>query len=72
MRNDPIIDEVRTIRESIAREHDYDFVSLLRMLQDAASASGREHVSPTPSEVTTTATAAAHPAGVVGGQHRTK
>ena len=72
MRNDPIIDEIRTIRESIAREHDYDLESVFRMLQEAASASGRERVSPTPPEVTTTATAAAHRGGVVGGEHRTK
>ncbi len=72
MRKDPIIDEVRTIRESIAREHGYDLESVFRMLQEAASASGREHVSPAPPEVTTTATAAAHRGGVVGGERRTK
>jgi hypothetical protein len=72
MRKDPIIDEIRTIRESIAREHDCDLASIFRMLQEAASASGQERVSPTPPEVTTTATAAAHRGGVIGSERRTK
>jgi len=72
MRKDPIVDEIRTIRESITREHDYDLASVFRMLQEAASASRRDHVSPTPPEVTATATAAAHGGGVVGSERRTK
>jgi hypothetical protein len=72
MSHDPIIDEVRAIRESIAQEHDNDLESLFRMLQEAASASGRDHVSPTPPEVTTTATQAAHQRGAGGSEQPTK
>ena len=68
MSHDPIIDEVRAIRESIAQEHDNDLESLFSMLQEVASASGREHVSPTAPEATTTATRAAHQGGAGGSE----
>ena len=42
MSRDPIIDEVRAIRESIMQEHGNDLGSLFRMLQEAASESGRQ------------------------------
>ena len=35
MSRDPIIDEVRAIRDSIAREHNYDLDAVFRMLQQA-------------------------------------
>ena len=33
MSRDPIVDEVRAIREVIAREHNYDLDSIFRMLR---------------------------------------
>jgi len=53
MKRDPIVDEVRAIRDAIAREHDYDLDSILRMLRGAEPRSGREHVSPPPSQAQT-------------------
>jgi hypothetical protein len=46
MKRDPIVDEVRAIRDAIAREHNYDLDSILRMLRASEAKSGREHVSP--------------------------
>ena len=37
MSRDPIIDEVRTIRDAIAREHNYDLDSIFRMLRSHES-----------------------------------
>jgi hypothetical protein len=51
MSQDHIVDEVRAIRESIAREHDYDLDAIFRMLQASATRSDREHVSPPPPAV---------------------
>lgn len=44
MSRDPILDEVRTIREGIAKEHDYDLDSIFEMLRQSAASSGRTHV----------------------------
>jgi hypothetical protein len=46
MRRDPIIDEVRAIREDIAREHDYDLNSIFRMLRRNESSEGHVNLSP--------------------------
>ena len=46
MKKDPIVDEVRAIRDAIAREHEYDLDAIFRMLREAESRSGRAHVSP--------------------------
>ena len=51
MKRDPIVDEVRAIRDAIAREHNYDLDSILRMLRASEAKSGREHVSPPPPKV---------------------
>ncbi len=72
MSRDPVIDEVRVIRESIVQEHDNDLESLFRMLEEAASGSGRDQVSPTPPEVTTTATQASHQRGAGGSEQPAK
>ena len=37
MSRDPIIDEVRAIRDGIAREHNYDLDSIFRMLRGRES-----------------------------------
>ncbi len=58
MSRDSILDEVRAIRDSIAREHDYDLTSIFRMLQQAERDSSVPHVSPSPPKVAP-ATAAA-------------
>ena len=46
MRRDPIIDEVRAIREDIAREHNYDLNSIFRMLRRRESSEGHVNLSP--------------------------
>jgi hypothetical protein len=51
MTRDPIIDELRAIRDEIAREHNYDFDSLFQMLREAEAKSERVHVSPPPPDV---------------------
>lgn len=40
MTSDPIVDEVRAIRDAIAREHDYDLAAICRALREEASAAG--------------------------------
>jgi hypothetical protein len=44
MSRDAIIDEVRAIRDAIAREHNYDLDSIFRMLREREATSGRPHV----------------------------
>jgi hypothetical protein len=51
MNRDPIVDEIRAIRDAIAREHDYDLDSIFQMLCEAESKSERVHVSPPPPDV---------------------
>jgi len=51
MNRDPIVDEIRAIRDAIAREHNYDLDSIFQMLCDAESKSERVHVSPPPPDV---------------------
>jgi hypothetical protein len=41
---DPLIDEVRAIRDALAREHDYDLDSIFRMLRERERTSGNPHV----------------------------
>jgi hypothetical protein len=51
MIRDPIVDEVRAIREGIAREHGCDLGASFRMLRGVEAESGRQHVSPPPPSV---------------------
>ena len=51
MKKDPIVDEVRAIRDQIAREHNYDLDSIFQMYRELEVTSGREHVSPPPPPV---------------------
>lgn len=44
MSHDPIIDEVRAIRDQIAKEHGYDLDAIFRMLRDSEAASKAVHV----------------------------
>jgi hypothetical protein len=44
MTQDPIINEVRAIRDEIAREYDYDIDAIFEALRKAEASSGREHV----------------------------
>ena len=48
MSRDPILDEVRAIRDAIAREHNYDLDSIFRMLRSRETTSGRPHVTLSP------------------------
>lgn len=52
MIHDPIVDEVRAIREAIAREHNYDIDAIFEMLRRLEAASGRPHESPPPTRST--------------------
>jgi len=45
MSDDPIIDEVRAIRDAIACEHDYDLDAIFRMLRAREATSPVLHVS---------------------------
>lgn len=58
MSRDPIIDDVRAIRDAIAKEHNYDLDSIFQMLRARETASGRSHVTlpPRPVPVTTEST----------------
>jgi hypothetical protein len=44
MIHDTVVDEVRAIRDEIAKEHDYDIDSIFEALRDAEKASGVGHV----------------------------
>ncbi len=44
MRNDPIVAEVRKVREAHAAEHDYDLEAIYRDLKAKEQASGRQFV----------------------------
>jgi hypothetical protein len=44
MTRDPILEEVRTIREGIAKKHDYDLNSIFEMFRQNAASSSRPHV----------------------------
>lgn len=44
MNRDPILDEVRSIREAIAKEHDYDVAAIFDMFRRNAESSTRPHV----------------------------
>ena len=47
-RSDPIIDEIRTIREALAKEYDNDIEKLARALQAEEATGGRKvvHLAP--------------------------
>jgi hypothetical protein len=47
----PIIDEIRAVRDAIAKEHEYSVASIFRMLREVEKKSGRAHVSPLPPKV---------------------
>lgn len=51
MKRDPIVEDVRAIRDEIAREHNYDLDSIFQMFRAVEEKSGREHVSPPPPPV---------------------
>jgi hypothetical protein len=44
MSHDPIVEEVRQIRDAIAQEHDYDLGSIFSMLRAREAESGTSHV----------------------------
>jgi hypothetical protein len=45
MTPDPIVEEVRAIRDEIAKEHGYDIDAIFQMLQRLDAASSARHVS---------------------------
>ncbi len=66
MSEDAIIDEVRAIRDAIAREHNYDLDSIFRMLRQCQAESQESHVTFPPNRLTTPmADAAEHVAACI-------
>jgi hypothetical protein len=51
MTNDPIVEEVRAVRDEIARENHYDLDTIFAMLRKAEEASGTPHVTLPPRNV---------------------
>ena len=49
---DPILDEVRTARDAIAKEFDYDIEKLAQAIKVREAQSGREVVRLTPRKIT--------------------
>ena len=45
MPQDPILEEVRAIRDAFAKEHDYDVKAIVAALQREEAESGREVIS---------------------------
>jgi len=45
MIRDPIVEEVRAVREALAKEHGYDVKAIVRSLQRQEAGSGRRVVS---------------------------
>jgi hypothetical protein len=45
MTHDRIVDEVRALRDELAREHGYDIDAIFTALRQLDAASGREHIS---------------------------
>lgn len=52
MTRDPIVEEVRTIREEFAKAHDYDLDAIVLALQRASAEKGRKLVALPPKPVT--------------------
>jgi len=48
MSDDPIVEEVRAIRDKLAAECDYDVDKIFRRLRQSQAESGREYVSHPP------------------------
>lgn len=44
MTRDPIVEEIRAIRDELAKRHDYDIGAIVRALQKASVDEGRELV----------------------------
>ena len=50
--SDPIVDEVRAVRDAIAKEHDYDIDRIVRAVKAREARSGRQVVRRPPKPVT--------------------
>ena len=70
MSADAIIDEVRAIRDAIAREHNYDVDSIFRMLRQQQAESRAPHVTFPPNRLTTPPEDAAQHAPAARGSRR--
>jgi hypothetical protein len=57
MAQDPILEEVRSIRDAFAKEHGYDVKAIVAALQREEAESGREVVSLPPKRLLETQTA---------------
>jgi hypothetical protein len=62
MKNDPIADEVRAARDTLARRHDYDLDAICDALRAAAKSSGEPRIVLTPRREAPATVSAAQPA----------
>ncbi len=71
MMPDPIVDEVRAIRDAIAKEHGYDIDAIFEAFRRMEETSGRPHVTPptrkAPSSHDSTITEEAAQQGIAAG-----
>jgi hypothetical protein len=44
MTRDPIVEEVRAVRDAIAKEHDYDVTAIFEMLRELERQSGEKRI----------------------------
>ena len=73
MSQDAIIDEVRAIRDAIAREYDYDVDGIFRMLRQREATTKEPHVTFPPRRLDTPSgpdDAAPHPSAAADGVSR--
>lgn len=52
MTKDPIVEEVRAVREEFAKRHGYDIDAIVRALQEASIREGRKLVTLSPKPLT--------------------
>lgn len=62
MKNDPIVEEVRAARDTLARRYDYDVDAICEALRSAAQDSGEPRIVLTPRRVGSPSASAAQPA----------
>jgi hypothetical protein len=64
MTRDPIVEEVRAVRDAIAKEHDYDISAIFEMLRELGLQSGEKRIVLSPRRTKRAASVAAAQQGV--------
>lgn len=70
MTRDSIIDEVRTLRDEIAKEYDYDINAIFVALRKMETTGRGHHVTLSPRNIADVSEAAAQPGVAAGGASR--